>query len=139
MPGRNRSKCALLAHKGSSAIMPPGTTLQCRSAPGSPGASPPGPTTLEGKAKVTRNAYKGGDWLMLRNLSKACWPRVMELTLNPVWRMLLPLLQIDQRVPAMTPQKPPSKTPSPQAMRIAAQILANKAKRQAQVKAKAKG
>ena len=29
-----------------------------------------GPRTLEGKAKVARNAYKGGDWLMLRNLSK---------------------------------------------------------------------
>ena len=29
-----------------------------------------GPRTLKGKAKVARNAYTGGDWLMLRNLSK---------------------------------------------------------------------
>lgn len=28
-----------------------------------------GPRTLDGKAKASRNAYKGGHWLMLRELS----------------------------------------------------------------------
>ena len=34
--------------------------------------------TLEGKAKVARNAYKGGDWLMLRNLSKVVNAEICE-------------------------------------------------------------
>ena len=29
-----------------------------------------GPRTPDGKAKASRNAYKGGDWLMLRELSR---------------------------------------------------------------------
>lgn len=29
-----------------------------------------GPRTPEGKAKASRNAYKGGHWLMLRELSR---------------------------------------------------------------------
>lgn len=29
-----------------------------------------GPRTLEGKATASRNAYKGGHWLMLRELSR---------------------------------------------------------------------
>ena len=29
-----------------------------------------GPRTLDGKATASRNAYKGGHWLMLRELSR---------------------------------------------------------------------
>jgi hypothetical protein len=29
-----------------------------------------GPRTIDGKAKASRNAYKGGHWLMLRELSR---------------------------------------------------------------------
>lgn len=35
-----------------------------------PWARATGPRTLEGKAKTSRNAYKGGQWLMLRELSR---------------------------------------------------------------------
>ena len=30
-----------------------------------------GPKTTAGKAKVSRNAYKGGTWLLLRELARA--------------------------------------------------------------------
>lgn len=30
-----------------------------------------GPTSPEGKAKVARNAYTGGHWLMVRNLARS--------------------------------------------------------------------
>jgi hypothetical protein len=35
-----------------------------------PWAKSTGPRTNEGKAKASRNAYKGGHWLMLRVLSR---------------------------------------------------------------------
>jgi hypothetical protein len=35
-----------------------------------PWAKSTGPRTNEGKAKASRNAYKGGHWLMLRELSR---------------------------------------------------------------------
>ena len=36
-----------------------------------PWQSSTGPKTKQGKAKASRNAYKGGGWLMLRTLRRA--------------------------------------------------------------------
>ena len=37
-----------------------------------------GPRTLEGKAKVGRNAYKGGHWLKMRELSRLVNAEIRE-------------------------------------------------------------
>lgn len=37
-----------------------------------------GPTSIEGKVKTSRNAYKGGEWLKLRNMIKTINAAVRE-------------------------------------------------------------
>ena len=40
-----------------------------------------GPRTQAGKEKISQNAYKGGTWMLLRDLAKALWDQ--QRWLNP--------------------------------------------------------
>ena len=56
-----------------------------------------GPRTPDGKATTSRNAYKGGHWLMLRELS-----RLVNAEVKAGRELATPL----QRSPAHTPSSP---------------------------------
>ena len=43
-----------------------------------PWAKSTGPRTTEGKAKASKNAYKGGHWLMLRELARLVNAEIAE-------------------------------------------------------------